>query len=201
MALLSRSRGATTYMSYDSLEQEHGGAEPDGCGTSERARGRHSGAPRWGTTTLTATHITCTHAQALQLRKKLWNTHKPLLVLDSTLIYLVFTLYHFPELFFMYVWLLKVSLCGPGDPKLPCLCVTPKTTRNHKQWCRRTSTQYCTPTGRQTGTQASAIYFILYQLLPVSSQLETTAANGDADTSKYVHHIIKVKVRHTGPPI
>lgn len=39
-------------------------------------------------------------------------------------------------------------------------------------------------------TQVSVIYFILYQLL------ETNAANGDADSSKYVHHI-KLKVGYT----
>lgn len=48
-------------------------------------------------------------------------------------------------------------------------------------------------------TQVSAIYFTLYRLLPVPSQLETNAANGDANSSKYVHHI-KLKVGYTATP-
>lgn len=50
-------------------------------------------------------------------------------------------------------------------------------------------------------THISHIYFKLYQVLPVSLQLETTAANGDADASKYVHHVIKPKVRYSRCPL
>lgn len=76
----------------------------------------------------------------------------------------------------MCVWLLKV-LFASQDSQKP---------------------QAAVQTHKHSGTKVS-VYFILFQLLPISSQLEETAANGDADASEYGHHI-SLKVGYTGPP-
>lgn len=128
------------------------------------------------------THCThCTHAPTPQS----CDTHTQTII--STWLYSIYNLVSFSWVVFMDVCLLKLSLCGPGDPNLPCLWETPKTTKNHKH-----STLY--------SHQHTTFSYLLHTVPTFPSQLETTAANGDADASKHVHHIINLKVSHPGPP-
>lgn len=76
----------------------------------------------------------------------------------------------------MRVWLLKVLFAWSQDSQKP---------------------QAAAQTHKHSGTKDS-VYFILYQLLPIPSQLEETAANGDADAAEYG---ISLQVGYTGPPL
>lgn len=152
-------RGVTIYVSYDSLGQEHGGVEADGRGTRERGRGRCSGAPSRGTTVVThiphTLHTSSTTDRGVSTEDAMKQTHKPLLELHFS-----FYPVSFSWIVFVYVWLLKVSLCGLGDPNLPCLCGTPKTAKNHKQRCR------CAQT---LGQQAHTSFSYLLHTVPTAA--------------------------------